>query len=143
MFERIIFLRLCRAASVLPLAALCGAAAAQGLADPTRPPSQYLATQRNGVPADGADGQSPDVQIVVTGRSRGFAVVKGRAMRPGETLNGTKLVSVGPEGAVWERDGVRESPSMNPAAMKTHSQPPVARNKRVTKAERIETGGTP
>jgi hypothetical protein len=134
--------RLFKAASVLPMAVLCAAATAQGAADPTRPPAQYLATQR-GVPADALqDAQSPDVQIVVTGRSGGFAVVKGRPMRPGETLNGAKLVSVGPEGAIWERDGVRQSPSMSPAAMKTDSKP-VSPGGRTTRTQKIQTGGTP
>jgi hypothetical protein len=82
---------------------------AQAQADPTRPPSQRSA----------ADDAAQGGQVVVSGAKRRFVLVDGHAVHPGETWNGAKLLSVGPEGAVWQRGDTRESVNMSPNVQKT------------------------
>ncbi len=59
-----------------------------------------------------------DVQIVVIGPERKFAMVNGQMVRPGETYRGSKLVAINEDGAVWRRDGVTEKSSMSPGVSK-------------------------
>ncbi len=81
---------------------------AQTMADPTRPPAAWLAAQAR--PAGAPEAlvpevvTAPDVQIVVSGPTRQFAMVDGVAVRPGETYKGARLVSVH-SGPVWLKGG--------------------------------------
>ena len=96
----------------LTLAAFSASAAlqAQPLTDPTRPPASWLAAQARpaGAAAEVTTPEmtaAPDVQIVVSGATRQFAMVDGVAVRPGETYQGAKLLSIQQSGAVWQKDG--------------------------------------
>jgi hypothetical protein len=108
------------------LAALAGFAAhgmaAAQMADPTRPPGAYVAGQQPRAAEGLADPASTDAQIVVSGPSRRFAIVNGQAVRPGETVNGARLVAINKDGAVWDRDGVTERSDSSPAIRKTIRQ---------------------
>lgn len=134
---------LLRARPVLAACALCIPFSVAFGADPTKPPKAWLAAQPGGMPEEAADHDAKETPIVVTGRGGGFVMFKGHAVKPGETYNGAKLVSVGPEGAVWERDGKREGPAANPAIQKTAAataggDKPVRKTK---KAQKQPTGG--
>lgn len=125
------------------LAALAAAPLfAMAQADPTRPPRAWLATQPGGTPVEAEETGTPEPQIVVSGRNRGFVMIRGRAVHPGETYNGAKLVAIGPEGAVWEREGKRETQTMSPAARK--SLPGQEKASRPSKStQKQQTGGVP
>ena len=92
---------------------------AQTLADPTRPPAAWLAAQSRAPGAEMvAEPASPGVQIVVIGPTRRFAMINGQAVHPGESYNGSRLVAINEDGAVWRREGITEKASMNPAVSK-------------------------
>ena len=94
-------------------------AQAQAMADPTRPAPAWLAMQAQGPSSEPvAEPVSLDVQIVVIGPERKFAMVNGQTVRPGETYRGSKLVAINEDGAVWRRDGVTERSSMSPGVSK-------------------------
>jgi hypothetical protein len=97
------------------LAAACSAASAADVADPTRPPPGYGASQR------ASDPQSPDasaapepvqLQMIARDGSRHLAVVNGQRVRSGDliTLDGKsiRVVTVGDEAVVLDRDGHRQ-----------------------------------
>lgn len=108
---------------VLPvLALLAHGACAQ--ADPTRPSAAWVAAQQPGGAAQeqpGRDGHG--TQAVVAGAGRRFVIVDGHTVHPGETYRGAKLVSVGPEGAVWQRGKTRETLTLSPNVEKSAVQP--------------------
>lgn len=87
------------------------------LADPTRPANEWLAAQpgADGAPAGDA---LPGVRVVVAGRARKLAIIDGQLVRLGETYNGARLVGVGPDGVVLQKDGSKEKLSMSPAVEK-------------------------
>jgi hypothetical protein len=99
------------AAMAAALLVTLGAAHAQSGEDPTRPPPSVLAPPAGGAAAQ-AIPSTPEplssARIIVTGPSRRFVVVDGFMVRVGETYKDAKLVDVGPDGAVWLRNGVRE-----------------------------------
>jgi len=74
--------------------------------DPTRPASQWLASQAptSGVQGELDGAQPPGVQITVIGTARRFAVVDGHKVQVGEIHQGAKLVSVDSH-SVWLKNG--------------------------------------
>ena len=101
-----------------------GPAQAEGMSDPTRPAAAWLAAQQPHAPGAEvvvAEPATPGIHIVVIGRTRKFAMVNGQAIRPGETYNGSRLVGVNDDGAVWQRDGRQEKTSMSPDVEKRPS----------------------
>ena len=73
--------------------------------------------------------RAPEVQIMVIGPARKFAIVNGAAVYAGETHNGAKLVGIEHGGVVWQRAGGEEKSSMSPGVLKTEpggrdTQPP-------------------
>ena len=81
-----------------PLLALgwCALASAGTLTDPTRPPDAWLAAQGSYVTDDDASSG----QVLLLGRTRRFAVIDGQLVKPGDTLNGAKVLAIRPNGVV-------------------------------------------
>jgi len=98
-------------------------AIAQTSGDPTKPPPVWLAMQPRPPGAVAAveveAAGTPDTQIIIVGPARKFAMVDGQAVRPGETYKGSKLLSIGPDGVIWQTEGRREVTSMSPGVQKT------------------------
>jgi hypothetical protein len=109
-----------RSGPLAALLALVCAAPAHAQTDPTRPPAVWLAAQPRapGVEAP-VEARTPDVQIMVTGPSRRFAIVNGEAVYAGETRNGAKLVGIEDGAVVWQRAGSQEKSSMSPGVQKS------------------------
>jgi hypothetical protein len=92
----------------------------QSQADPTRPAAAWLAAQPRASGAEAvAEPVTPGVHIVVTGPTRTFAMVDGKAVRPGEIHNGSRLVAIDRNGVTWSRGGIQEKSSMSPGVEKT------------------------
>ncbi|WP_296949792.1 hypothetical protein [uncultured Massilia sp.] len=76
------------------LCALCAAAGAQSLQDPTRPPAA-AAPGHAAAQAAGEDG--PRLQTILIGRAPGgrhLAVIDGTTVRPGDDFQGMRVASV-------------------------------------------------
>jgi len=103
---------------LLGLAALAPCIA-QTYADPTRPAAKWLAAQQAATGNEpAADPLTPEANIVMIGPVRSFVIVAGQAIRPGESLNGYKLIAVNRDRIVWQRNGVGEKANMSPAVQK-------------------------
>lgn len=109
-----------RAGSLAALLASTCAATAYAQADPTRPAAAWLAAQPRAAGSEApVEARTPEVQIVVIGPARRFAIVNGEAVYAGETRNGAKLVDIEHGGVVWQRAGGQEKSSMSPGVQKT------------------------
>jgi hypothetical protein len=98
----------------LPLLALnpyvSGAAFAlddTSMKDPTVPPAAWLAAQPAvpGAPAADAVADAAgasNVQVIVVGKSRRFALVDGQVVKPGDLLNDSKVLSIQGDRVVLE-----------------------------------------
>jgi hypothetical protein len=60
--------------------------------------------------------------VVVSGANRKFVLVDGNAVHPGETYRGAKLLSIAPNGPVWQRGGARETDTMSPNVEKSKTK---------------------
>ncbi|MET0320531.1 MAG: hypothetical protein ABW069_07415 [Duganella sp.] len=91
-------------------------AAAQDLADPTRPPPEARIAGPG--QADAAPVRSgPQLQSVLTGdHGRQVAVIDGHAVRPGEKIGGATLVKVGKDHVVLQRGRARQTLKLFPDA---------------------------
>lgn len=102
---------------------MLASAAAQAQFDPTRPHPAWLAAQiqatQSGAPEVTPEPPIPNAQILVTGPSRRFAIVDGKAVSPGQTYNGSKLLSIDGADTVWQRSAGREKSSMTPGVDKS------------------------
>jgi hypothetical protein len=103
MAERLIML----AASTL----LAGAAFAQPLADPTRPPAQGPAQLRQAEPA------RQRLQSVLISAGRSIAVIDGRPVALGGRVGGATLVSIEPSEVTLQRGAARERLTLLPSAI--------------------------
>jgi hypothetical protein len=124
-----------RAALAAALLHACCAAHAQAVADPTRPAG---AAAPGGVTGSGSE--APVAQIVVTGKGRGFVVVDGQMVRVGQTYEGLKLVAIGPQGPVWQREGARRIVSTTPGVVKSEAGSDRGRGTVGEKSKRSNTG---
>lgn len=72
--------------------------------DPTVPPAEWLAAQpaRADAGAKSAGGETARVQMIVTGKSRRFALVNGRLVKVGDAISDTRVVAVRPDRVVTE-----------------------------------------
>ena len=105
---------------------------ADSVPDPTRPATEWLAAQPAASGGHAAfSNAAPEVQVLVIGPTRKFAIVGGQTVRLGETFNGAKLVGILSDGVVMQKDGSKEKLSMNPAVVKKleGSKPVVGRAK--------------
>ena len=96
--------------------ALAGAAAAQPLADPMRPPAR-------GAPEARAAGAAPPtrLQSVLISSGRSIAVIDGRAVRIGERVGDATLVSIDPSRVTLQRGAARETLTLLPEGI--HKKP--------------------
>jgi len=79
-------------AAALTLAA--GAAAAQALQDPMRPPASLMAASAGPVAAPSA---APQLQTILIGRAPGgrhLAVIDGETVRPGDDFHGARVARI-------------------------------------------------
>ena len=82
------------AAFALLFAAIAGAAQAEVLQDPTRPPSAAIAS----VAAPAAASAGPRLQSILVGREAGgrrLAVIDGETVRLGEQFHGARVARIG------------------------------------------------
>ena len=99
-------LRSARLAAALVLLA-AGAAGAQSLPDPTRPPA--AATPVAMGPATASAG--PQLQSILIARQQGgrhVAVIDGETVRPGDTFHGAKVARIGENEVELVRGGERQ-----------------------------------
>ena len=102
---------------------------AQGaLQDPTRPPEK-TAISRSVTPVTGAvsgpessDAAKPaaeNIQMLVIGRQRAFALIDGVLVKPGDSLNQWQLVSIHRQSVVMRNAAVTQEISISPSVVKT------------------------
>jgi MSHA biogenesis protein MshK len=91
---------------------LAGAALAQPLADPTRPPAAGTGELRRSDPAP-----ATRLQSVLISSRRSVAVIDGRAVRVGERVGDATLVAIDPSEVTLERGAARERLTLLPAAI--------------------------
>ena len=105
-----------RAALLLTLTlslALPSAAAAQSLADPTRPPSQLIDPARGGL-VQGDAPSSPLQSIIRSGRTR-KALINGELVKVGDPVGTAVVESIGDADVVLKReDGSKETLRLHP-----------------------------
>lgn len=113
-----------------PAFACFSAAFGATVSDPTRPAPAWVAAQAQAVApgAAAATGmqQSSGLEIILIGKSRKFAVIDGQVVKPGDSINGSKVVNIG------AREVVAQDPSkslkLTPAVEKKLNTP-VPKNK--------------
>jgi len=86
--------------------------------DPMRPPANLAAASK---PASVAAPEN--VQMLLMGGQRSFAMVDGVIVKPGESLKAWRLVSIGSHSVVMRHAAVTEEISIHPAVVKTVKQP--------------------
>jgi MSHA biogenesis protein MshK len=91
---------------------LAGAAYAQPLADPTRPPTAGSGEVRRSDPAP-----ATRLQSVLISSRHSVAVIDGRAVRLGERVGDATLVAIEPLAVTLERGAARERLTLLPAAV--------------------------
>lgn len=94
-------------------------AQAPAAADPTRPPDAWLALQPpapdSGVP------QNPDsgARVTVTGaKNHRYAVVDGQVVKPGDEVNGAKVVGIKANAVTLKQNDSRQVLSLTPGVQK-------------------------
>lgn len=109
------------------LLACAGAAGAQALHDPTRPPASLVALQAGagvGATAAGPAAQpAPRLQSVLVGRQpggRSVAVIDGETLRVGELYKGARVTRIGQDEVELRRGGARQVLKLNAAAALGH-----------------------
>ena len=90
-----------RAVIILLLAGLTGLVQAEVLDDPTRPPGYRLSAP------GGKAARAPGWRLsgIWIHEGRRLALINGRLVRPGQKVDGAKLVAVTPTTAKLQRDG--------------------------------------
>ena len=122
----------CSAVTLVVGVSAMGLAQADSLTDPTRPATEWLAAQPVAPGSQPAVSSAAlEVQVLVIGHSRKFAIIDGQLVRLGEAVNGAKLVAFHADGVVLQKDGNKEKLSMTPAVVKKleGSKPVVGRAK--------------
>jgi len=111
--------RLLAATALASAPFVAGPAAAQSLADPTRPPPGWnaprAATSAKGDPAAQESGSA--VSILLVGQTRRFAIVRGDLV--GDKTPGTRIVEIKRNDVVVQSDKGRESLNLFPDVLKT------------------------
>jgi MSHA biogenesis protein MshK len=100
-----------RLISLAAASVLAGAALAQPLADPTRPPTQGPAELRQAEP------RSTRLQSVLVSPGRSVAVIDGRAVRIGERVGDAILVSIEPSEVILQRGAALERLTLLPGTV--------------------------
>ena len=109
------------AAMTMLLCAIAPSAAAQGIADPTRPPPAFMPVDPKAPVQQGArkaEGLSDvPVQLLLVGKTRRFAIVNGDLV--GEKTPGTKIIAVNRNDLTVESERGRETLNLFPDVQKT------------------------
>ena len=92
--------------------------AQSGLHDPMRPPNQ-ASFSAQAPAADAAQPSSENIQMLVIGRQRAFAMINGVLLKPGESVNEWQLVSIDRQGVVMRNATVTQEFSISPSVVKT------------------------
>ena len=100
--------------------AMCASSlwAQSGLHDPLRPadPAPFSAQ------VSASDAHQPsgeNIQMLVIGRQRAFALIDGVLVKPGESLNQWQLVSIHRQSVVMRNAAVTQEISISPSVVKT------------------------
>lgn len=100
--------------------AMCASSllAQSGLHDPMRPadPAPFSAQ------VSASDAHQPsgeNIQMLVIGRQRAFAMINGVLVKPGESVNQWQLVSIDRQGVVMRNASVIQEFSISPSVVKT------------------------
>jgi hypothetical protein len=83
-----------------------------------RPPNQ-ASFSAQAPAADAAQPSSENIQMLVIGRQRAFAMIDGVLVKPGESVNQWQLVSIGRQGVVMRNATVTQEFSISPSVVKT------------------------
>ena len=86
-----------------------------GLHDPTRPPSNVDAKARVSSGSATAD----NIQMLVIGRERSFAMLDGEVVMLGGTFNQWQLISMDSQSVVMRNATLTEEINLNPSVAKT------------------------
>ena len=119
-----------RCASIVPLLAYLGHAAlasAQGLSDPTRPPPGWLPGDPKAPKAAAAEPAEP-VQLLLVGRTRHFAIVRGDLID--EKGKGNRIVGIHRNEVIVQSDRGRETLNLFPDVQKTPPKKPAGMGKK-------------
>ncbi|MGX4640253.1 hypothetical protein [Massilia sp. SYSU DXS3249] len=95
---------------------MCGAAGAQALPDPTRPPAA-LQARPEGAPAAAAEQRAPQLQSVLIARQPGgrhVAVIDGETVRLGELFQGARVTRIEQNEVELVRGRVRQVLRLHP-----------------------------
>jgi MSHA biogenesis protein MshK len=98
--------------------AIPGAGVAQGLVDPTKPPTAGDASGEGGAPAAG-----PQLQSVLLSSGRKVAVIDGQSVALGHKAGEFTLVALSPSEAVLKRGEETKVLRLYPGAEKMGSKP--------------------
>jgi hypothetical protein len=98
------FWLLCGALWVLPVLA-----SDVPIQDPTRPVN-FVAPKTRQTPE-----QSLRLQAIFLGQGRAEAVINGRRLQPGDTVNQARIIAIHPGRVVYERDGAHAELILRPA----------------------------
>jgi hypothetical protein len=116
-------MRVAKFGGILLIAGASGAAA-QGIVDPTKPPTGWMpvdpkaaAAQAKPKSADGEEQASVPISILLVGPTRRFALVRGEAVD--NKSPGTKIVEVKRNEVVIQTDRGRETLNLFPDVEKT------------------------
>ena len=124
------------------------ASAAQSLLDPTRPPPAVLALapKANAGAATLADHNAEEetssrVQMVTIGPAQKYAIISGRVVRIGGTIEGAKLVEVRPNSIVLQSpEGAKETVELYPGITIKKVQPVAAASSKAAKGKESAKG---
>jgi hypothetical protein len=100
------------------------AAAADSLLDPTRPPPAWLAAQdRSAKPNEAVEAPKQPVQLVLTGPTRRFAIVRGEIVGSGADVRAPRLVELKRNEVTIETKEGQETLDMFPGIEITPAKP--------------------
>lgn len=105
-----------------------GQATGQVLLDPTRPPPEWLAAQPKaaGVPGEADPGAAPQLQSLVIGPSRRYAIIEGQLVGVGDTFKDARVVAVRPSGVVLRSERGTQTLRLYPDVEKRPVKPMAA-----------------
>lgn len=98
----------------LAAALSCGAALAQPLVDPTRPPSDHLPATGSSAPAPASNG----LRLVISSPQRQLALYNGQLLRRGDELDGGTLLQVDARQVLLRKEDQHQPLSMHPQVRK-------------------------
>lgn len=102
--------------------------AQSSLHDPFRPPNAFIsngnsenisATNGSSIPKDDSTTSGVELKMLLIGQKRSYALIEGRLLKPGDSINQWKLVSIGNQSVVMRNASMTEKISINPSVVKT------------------------